>query len=98
MVSAPLEMLRKTPMFSNLPPGDLDRIAGISSVRHFARRAPVFRGGGGADGFFIVVSGSVKLFKLSEDGKEEILPILEAGQPSAEAVSIAAGGRPRTRL
>jgi len=94
MVSAPLEMLRKTPMFSNLPPGDLDRIAGISSVRHFARRAPVFREGDRADGFFIVVSGSVKLFKLSEDGKEQVLHILEAGQSFAEATIFEGGVYP----
>ena len=94
MVSALPETLRKTPMFSNLPPGDLDRIAGISSVRHFARRAPVFREGDRADGFFIVVSGSVKLFKLSEDGKEQILHILEAGQSFAEATIFEGGVYP----
>jgi CRP-like cAMP-binding protein len=91
MVSALPETLRKTPMFSNLPPEDLDRIAGISSVRHFARRAPVFREGDRADGFFIVVSGSVKLYKLSEDGKEQVLHILEAGQSFAEATIFEAG-------
>ena len=94
MVSALPETLRKTPMFSNLPPGDLDRIAGISSVRHFARRAPVFREGDRADGFFIVVSGSVKLFKLSEDGKEQVLHILEAGQSFAEATIFEGGVYP----
>lgn len=88
------EMLRKTPMFSNLPPGDLDRIASISSVRHFARRASVFREGDRADGFFVVASGSVKLFKLSEDGKEQILHILEAGQSFAEATIFEAGVYP----
>jgi CRP-like cAMP-binding protein len=91
MVSALPETLRKTPMFSNLPPEDLDRIAGISSVRHFARRAPVFREGDRADGFFIVVSGSVKLYKLSEDGKEQVLHILEAGQSFAEATIFEGG-------
>src|SRR4030067_730797 len=94
MVAALPETLRKTPMFSNLPPGDRDRIAVISSVRQFARRAPVFREGDRADGFFIVVSGSVKLFKLSEDGKEQILHILEAGPSFAEATIFEGGVYP----
>ena len=94
MVTDLPEMLRKTPMFSNLPPGDLDRIALISSVRHFAKRAPVFREGDRADGFFVVVSGSVKVFKLSEDGKEQVLHILEAGQSFAEATIFEAGVYP----
>ncbi|MGZ8449580.1 MAG: Crp/Fnr family transcriptional regulator [Candidatus Deferrimicrobiaceae bacterium] len=94
MVAVLPETLRKTPMFSNLFPGDLDRIAGIASVRHFARRAPVFREGDRADGFFVVVSGSVKLFKLSEDGKEQVLHILEAGQSFAEATIFESGVYP----
>ena len=96
MPAALSETLRKTPMFSNLPPGDLDRLAGISSVRHFARRAPVFREGDRADGFFVVLSGSVKLFKLSEDGKEQVLHILEAGQSFAEATIFEGGVYPAT--
>src|SRR3972149_3256368 len=94
MVSALPETLRKTPMFSNLPPGDRGRIAGISSVPQFASRAPVFREGDRADGFFIVVSGSVKLFKLSEDGKGQILHILEAGPAFAEATIFEGGVYP----
>jgi len=74
------EALRKTPLFSNLAPQDLARIGGISTLRRYARRDAVFREGDRADGFFIVVSGKVKICKTSEDGKEQILHILEAGQ------------------
>lgn len=88
------EMLRKTPIFANLPPGDLARIAGISSLRRYARREAVFREGDRAEGFFVVVSGSVKVFKLSEDGKEQVLHILEAGQSFAEATIFEGGTFP----
>src|SRR3970040_1202207 len=83
MVVAMSETLRKTPLFFNLPTADLSRIAGISSLRHCAKRETVFREGDRADGFYVVVSGSVKVFKLSEDGKEQVLHILEAGQSFA---------------
>ena len=88
------ETLRRTPLFATLPPEDLSRIGRIVSLRRFAKREAVFRDGDRADGFFIVTSGSVKVFKLSEDGKEQVLHILEAGQSFAEAVLFEGGFYP----
>ncbi|MGW8286426.1 MAG: Crp/Fnr family transcriptional regulator [Candidatus Deferrimicrobiaceae bacterium] len=88
------EALRRSPLFANLPPEDLARIIEISTLRHYAKRETVFREGDRADGFFVAVSGSVKVFKISEDGKEQILHILEAGQSFAEATIFEGGGFP----
>ena len=88
------EVLRKAPLFADLPPTDLSRIGGISVVRRYARRETLFREGDRADGFFIVASGRVKIFKLSEDGKEQVLHILEAGDSFAEAAIFTGGGFP----
>ncbi len=94
MVAAMTEALRKTPLFFDLPPEDMDRIGGISALRHYEKREAIFREGDPADGFFVVVSGSVKVFKLSADGKEQVLHILEAGQSFAEATIFEGGGFP----
>jgi len=91
MVVTMSETLRKTPLFFSLPPEDLAGIAAISSLRRYAKREAVFREGDRADGFFVVISGSVKVFKLSEDGKEQVLHILEAGQSFAEATIFEGG-------
>ena len=88
------QALRKTPLFANLSPGDLDRIGRIVSLRRVAKREAVFRDGDTAEGFFVVASGSVKVFKLSEDGKEQVLHILEAGQSFAEATIFEGGTFP----
>jgi CRP-like cAMP-binding protein len=88
------EALRKSPLFANLPPEDLARIIDLSVLRHYAKRETVFREGDRADGFFVTVSGSVKVFKISEDGKEQVLHILEAGQSFAEATIFEGGGFP----
>jgi CRP-like cAMP-binding protein len=88
------EALRRSPLFANLPPEDLARIVNISTLRHYAKRETVFREGDRADGFFVTVSGSVKVFKISEDGKEQVLHILEAGQSFAEATIFEGGGFP----
>ena len=94
MTSKPMDVLRKTPLFATLPDDDLRRVADLAVTRRFAKKEAVFREGDRADGFFIVASGKVKVFKLSGEGKEQILHVLEAGQTFAEAVIFEGGGYP----
>lgn len=94
MSAAPAETLRKSPLFANLPPEDLDRLAAISAMRRYPRRAAIFREGDRADGFYVVAAGRVKVFKLSEGGKEQVLHIIEPGQSFAEATIFEGGAFP----
>ena len=92
MTPKTMDVLRKTPLFATLPDDDLRRVADLAVSRRFAKKEAVFREGDRAEGFFIVVSGKVKVFKLSGEGKEQILHVLEAGQTFAEAVIFEGGG------
>jgi len=94
MTLMPTDVLRKTALFATLPDDDLRRVADLAVSRRFTKKAAVFREGDRADGFFIVASGKVKLFKLSGEGKEQVLHVLEAGQTFAEAVIFEGGGYP----
>ena len=94
MTIRPMDVLRKTPLFATLPDDDLRRVADLAVPRRFSKKEAVFREGDRADGFFIVSSGKVKVFKLSGEGKEQILHVLEAGQTFAEAVIFEGGGYP----
>jgi len=94
MTPKTIDILRKTPLFGTLPDDDLRRLDGLAVSRRFAKKEVVFREGDRADGFFIVASGKVKVFKLSGEGKEQILHVLEAGQTFAEAVIFEGGGYP----
>ena len=89
-----MDVLRKTPLFATLPDDDLRRVADLAVSRRFAKKQTVFRDGDRADGFFIVASGKVKVFKLSGEGKEQILHVLDAGQTFAEAVIFEGGSYP----
>jgi len=91
MTPALPEVLRKAPLFANLPPDDLRRVAEIASPRHYEKKESIFREGDRADGFFVVGEGRVKIFKLSADGKEQVLHLIGPGQSFAEA-SIFEGG------
>jgi CRP-like cAMP-binding protein len=88
------DLLRKTPLFATLPDDDLRRVADLAVSRRFAKKEAVFREGDRADGFYVVVSGKVKVFKLSGEGKEQVLHVLETGQTFAEAVIFEGGGFP----
>ena len=94
MTPKTIDLLRKTPLFATLPDDDLRRVSDLAVSRRFAKKEAVFREGDRADGFFIVASGKVKVFKLSGEGKEQILHVLETGQTFAEAVIFEGGGYP----
>lgn len=94
MTPKPMDVLRKTPLFATLPDDDLRRVSDLAVTRRFAKKEAVFREGDRAEGFFVVASGKVKVFKLSGEGKEQILHVLEAGQTFAEAVIFEGGGYP----
>jgi CRP-like cAMP-binding protein len=88
------DVLRKTPLFAALPDEDLRRVAALAVARRFGKKETVFREGDRADGFFVVASGKVKVFKLSGEGKEQVLHVLEPGQSFAEAVIFEGGAYP----
>jgi CRP/FNR family transcriptional regulator len=88
------DALRKAPLFANLPPDDLRRVEGIASVRRHGKKESVFREGDRADGFFVVASGRVKVFKLSMEGKEQVLHLIAPGQSFAEATIFEGGVYP----
>jgi len=90
----PSEILRKTPLFTTLADDELGRLAAIAVPRRYARKETVFREGERTGGFFVVSSGKVKVFKLSEEGKEQVLHVLEAGQSFAEAALFEGGNYP----
>ena len=63
-------------------------------MKHYAKKESVFREGDRADGFFIVATGRVKVFKLSEEGKEQVLHLIGPGQSFAEATIFEGGAYP----
>jgi CRP/FNR family transcriptional regulator len=89
-----MDVLRKTPLFSSLPDDDLRRVAAIAVLRRYAKKEAIFREGDRADGFFVISSGKVKVFKLSDEGKEQVLHVLEPGQSFAEAAIFEGGVYP----
>jgi CRP/FNR family transcriptional regulator len=85
-----IRQISQIQLFKGLNEEELGELAMILVDQEIKRNQPIFSEGEKATGLYIVVSGSVKIFKLSFDGKEQILHILGAGEPFAE-VAVFAG-------
>ena len=72
------------PAFNGLPESQLSDIHRIAKERDYAKGELIFSEGDEGDGFYVVVDGRVKIFKLSSEGKEQILHIFGPGEPFGE--------------
>jgi len=71
-------------LFKGLPENQLREIEGIAVGKHFKKGDIIFSEGDDGNGFFLVATGLVKIFKSSPEGKEQILHILGPGEPFGE--------------
>lgn len=71
-------------LFKDLPDEHLNDLAMIVADQVFRKGQLIFSEGDAASGFYVVISGRVKIFKLSMEGKEQILEIFGAGAPIGE--------------
>jgi len=89
-----IELLRRCPLFAGLKEEDLKRIRAIASLRQIEKREVLFSDGEETKGFYVILSGRVKLFKVSPEGKEQILHIVSAPDAFAEAALFLEGTYP----
>ena len=74
------------PLFQDMSPDELQRLADGSRLRQFARSDDVFRMGEPCTEFHVVVNGQIKLFALSPQGQEKIIEIIGPCNSFAEAL------------
>lgn len=76
--------IAETTLFQGLPPDNIAALAGIAHRRSFAKGTMIFREGQEGVGFYVLIRGTVKIYKLSSEGREQILHIFEEGEPFGE--------------
>jgi CRP-like cAMP-binding protein len=89
-----VELLKRCPLFAGLGEEDLKRIRGIALPKQVGRKQVLFSDGEEAKGFYVVLSGKVKLYKISAEGKEQILHMVSAPAAFAEAALFLEGSYP----
>lgn len=80
-----LTLINQCHLFRGATHENLELLASILRVRKFPKGEVIFADGDEADGFFIVGQGKVKIYKLSPEGKERILHVIQPGNSFAEA-------------
>jgi CRP/FNR family transcriptional regulator len=78
-------ILKRSSLFSGLTGKDLEKVRAIAINKKYQKGEPIFSEGQKATGFFVNLSGQVKVYKLSADGREQILHIIGPGEAFAEA-------------
>ncbi|OQA69782.1 MAG: hypothetical protein B6D44_11410 [Ignavibacteriales bacterium UTCHB2] len=96
----PKETLRDIPLFSELSIEQLRKISVFSKVKKFSKNEIIFNEDDTYLGFYILLKGTVKVFKVSSRGKESVvhiikplntfadIPLFEGGNYPVSAVSL----------
>ena len=79
-----LNLISAIPLFDGLPDEQLDAIRQIAVEKRYDKGQTLFSEGDKTTGFFVIIDGRVKIYKVSSEGKEQILHIFEAGQSFGE--------------
>jgi CRP-like cAMP-binding protein len=84
------EYIAAIPLFEGLSHTQYHKLAHIVVDHSYQRGETIFAEGDEGAGFYVLISGKVKIFKLSSEGKEQILHVFGPGEPFGEA-SVFAG-------
>lgn len=87
----PVETLRRVPFFAVLSVDELKALTCHCVARRLGKGELLISEGDPCDGLFVVQSGAIKVFKMAENGREQVLVIERAGSTVGE-LSIFDGG------
>ncbi|MCD4689202.1 MAG: Crp/Fnr family transcriptional regulator [Desulfuromonadaceae bacterium] len=77
--------IKMCPLFAGLNNGDLAALLKISRRSEVPKGTILFSEGEDARGFYVPVSGKVKIYKVTPEGRERVLRIAEPGRTFAES-------------
>jgi len=81
-----IQALRTHYLFAGLSDAQHARLLPAIRIRPFSAGQMLFQQGDDASAFFLLHAGSIKLYRLSNDGHEKIMRLIEPGQSFAEGV------------
>ncbi len=75
------QAVREIPVFSRLGEEQIKRLAEHAVISEIPKKAIFFSEDRSSQGLHVLISGKVKLFKISEDGKEQTIFVFGPGEP-----------------
>ena len=88
------DLLRSVELFKNLPQELIEKISGVAEYQAFPKDKTIIHQGDQADSFYQIISGSARVFRVSDDGVNVTLNILEPGDSFGEMALLT--GEPRS--
>lgn len=86
----PTLCVSRVPIFNHLSGDTLSMIVSKATMRMYERGEFIYRAGDPSNKLFIVHKGQVKIYRLSDNGKEQLLRILNPGDFAGEVLFSAA--------
>lgn len=84
-VSTPRQAMEKISFFSSMSETHMAELAAYCTVCQRKKGDSIFFEGDEAKGFYFVVTGKVKIYRMTPDGREAILHLFGPGEPFGEA-------------
>jgi len=84
-----MQGLKSCKLFMGLPEENLQELSSVAIYVRYNRGDLIFSDGDAGEGFYIVLHGRVKLYKLGPDGREQILHFVSNGDPFGEVTLFA---------
>lgn len=78
-------LLKNCRLFADLDAAELQLIEPMATRHEFRKGQLLFTEGAPSRGFFLVVTGLVKIFRIGPDGRERVLHVVPANESFAEA-------------
>jgi CRP-like cAMP-binding protein len=72
--------IKIVPIFAHLNSDEMAQVASITSERTYEKGQTIYRVGESRGELYVLHSGSVKVYRLSADGKEQVLRRVQSGQ------------------
>ncbi len=79
------QTIQKTPLFDGMDIKVIEELAGHCHKKTYTKGQQLFEAGDKADSFFIVMTGWVKIFRISRTGEEAVINVFGSGESFAEA-------------
>ena len=89
-----LDIIKAIPLFSELDLDDLMELMASCSLKHVKKGTVLFAEGAPYRGMYVVIEGTVKVSRISADGKETVLHLLFPSQTLAEIPMFAGSDYP----
>lgn len=76
--------LRQTKLFADLSREDIEAVTDACTMKSLEKGEMLFREGDKAEGFYVLQTGAISVFKITPDGREQIICVFRPPESFAE--------------